>query len=142
MAMIARAFIGQDPFVVWGTGRQVRNWTHVDDVVEATILAAERIDDGSAINVGTTERTKVVEAVHMILAKAGRTAKLAFDTTKPTGPYNRVCSNALAKRLLGWEPRITFQQGVAATLDWYFKTHERAAIASSLESRLTERTGA
>ena len=142
IAMIARAFIGQDPFVVWGTGQQVRNWTHVDDVVEATILAAEKIDDGRAVNVGTTERTKVVDAVKLILAKAGRTAKLEFDTTKPTGPYNRVCSNKLAKQLLGWEPRIMFEQGVARTLDWYFKTNERAAIASSLESRLTERTGA
>jgi len=53
IAMIARAFIGQDPFVVWGTGEQIRNWTYVGDIVEGTILAAEKIDDGTAVNLGT-----------------------------------------------------------------------------------------
>ena len=42
IAMIARAYIGQDPFVVWGTGEQIRNWTYVDDIVEGTIRAAEK----------------------------------------------------------------------------------------------------
>jgi nucleoside-diphosphate-sugar epimerase len=39
IAMIARAFVGQNPFVVWGTGEQVRNWTHISDIVRGTILA-------------------------------------------------------------------------------------------------------
>ena len=41
IAMIARAFVRQDPFVVWGTGEAIRNWTHVSDIVSGTILAAE-----------------------------------------------------------------------------------------------------
>ena len=45
IAMIARAFVKQDPFIVWGTGEQIRNWTYVSDIVEGTILAAEKIDD-------------------------------------------------------------------------------------------------
>jgi nucleoside-diphosphate-sugar epimerase len=40
IAMIARAFVGQNPFDVWGDGQQIRNWTHVDDIVSGTILAA------------------------------------------------------------------------------------------------------
>jgi len=43
MAMIARAFLRQDPFVVWGDGRQIRTWTYVSDIVEGTILAAEPV---------------------------------------------------------------------------------------------------
>ena len=54
IAMIARAFIKQDPFEVWGDGNQIRNWTYVDDIVEGTILAAEKIDDGTAVDLGTT----------------------------------------------------------------------------------------
>src|SRR4029077_8396539 len=64
IAMIARAFVKQDPFVVWGTGEQIRNWTYVGDIVEGTIRAAEVIDDGTAINLGTMERTRVIDAVH------------------------------------------------------------------------------
>jgi UDP-glucose 4-epimerase len=67
IAMIARAFVGQNPFVVWGTGEQVRNWTHVSDIVRGTILAADKIDDGTLVNLGTMERTRVIDAVQEVL---------------------------------------------------------------------------
>ena len=72
IAMIARAFIKQDPFVVWGTGEQIRNWTYVGDIVSGSLLAAEIIDDGSAVNLGTTERTRVLDAVSEVLKYTGR----------------------------------------------------------------------
>jgi nucleoside-diphosphate-sugar epimerase len=53
MAMIARAFIGEDPFEVWGTGEQIRNWTYIDDIVEGTILTAEKVYDATPLNLGT-----------------------------------------------------------------------------------------
>jgi nucleoside-diphosphate-sugar epimerase len=139
MAMIARAFIGQSPFEVWGTGQQIRNWTHVDDLVTGTILAAERVDDGTAINLGTMERTKVVEAVQEILRYTGKDVPLRFDPSKPTGPYNRVCDNRLARERLGWEPTISFRDGLHRTIDWYFREHDAATIARDLERKLTER---
>src|SRR6185436_10667014 len=74
IAMIARAFVGQDPFVVWGDGRQVRNWTHVSDIVSGTLLAAERIDDGTAVNLGTMERTRVADAAMEVLRRTGHAA--------------------------------------------------------------------
>ncbi|MGH2509715.1 MAG: NAD-dependent epimerase/dehydratase family protein, partial [Ktedonobacteraceae bacterium] len=52
IAMIARAFINQTPFVVWGNGEQIRNWTYVGDIVSGTIRAAEVIEDGTAVNLG------------------------------------------------------------------------------------------
>jgi len=67
IAMIARAFINQNPFVVWGTGEQIRNWTYIDDIVNGTILAAEKIDDATAVNLGTTERIKVIDAAKEVL---------------------------------------------------------------------------
>jgi nucleoside-diphosphate-sugar epimerase len=75
LAMIARAFVGQDPFVVWGNGEQIRNWTHVSDIVSGTIRAAERIDDGTAVNLGTMERTRVIDAVHEVLRTTGHQAR-------------------------------------------------------------------
>src|SRR3954464_14178455 len=61
IAMIARAFIRQDPFVVWGDGQQIRNWTYVADIVDGTIAAAEHIDDGTAGNLGTMQRTRLTD---------------------------------------------------------------------------------
>src|SRR5258708_24214642 len=71
IAMIARAFICQTPFEVWGNGTQIRNWTYVDDIVEGTILAGQKIDDGTPINLGTMERIRVIDAVNMVCEHTG-----------------------------------------------------------------------
>src|SRR5713226_1915767 len=138
IAMIARAFIRQDPFEVWGTGEQIRNWTYIDDIVEGTILAAERIDDGTAVNLGTMERIRVADAAAMILRHMEVEVPLKFLPDMPTGPYNRVASNRLAKELLDWEPRTLFRQGILRTIDWYVKNRNPDEVRANLQSMLTE----
>ncbi len=140
IAMIARAFIKQDPFVVWGNGEQIRNWTHVSDIVSGTLLAAEKIEDGTAVNLGTVERTRVIDAVREILRYTGHKAKIVFRPEMPTGPMNRVADNCLAKKLLGWEPKVKFTDGLHRTIDWYFSCKNRENVRTVLEQRLTERT--
>ncbi len=139
MAMIARAMVGQDPFIVWGDGNQVRNWTYVSDIVSGTLRAAEEIDDARAINLGTAERVRVIEAAREILRYTGRQPQFEFHPEMPTGPVNRVADNSLARRLLGWEPQVGFQEGVHRTIDWYFAARRRSQVESLLQSKLTER---
>lgn len=141
IAMMARAFIKQDPFGVWGTGEQIRNWTHVDDIVEGTVRAAERIDDGTAVNLGTMERIRVLDAVNMVLEHTGHKATIKLSPEMPTGPMNRVADNSLAKKLLAWEPQVLFKQGLHRTIDWYFATKNRDQVAAELGTALTERVG-
>ncbi len=139
IAMIARAFIKQDPFQVWGTGEQIRNWTHVSDIVSGMILSAKKIDDATAINLGTMERTKVIDAVREVLRYTGHNAKLEFHPEMPTGPYNRVADNSLARKLLGWEPKVKFMDGLHKTIDWYFSNKKKENISAKLDFLLTER---
>ncbi|MGE0599806.1 MAG: NAD-dependent epimerase/dehydratase family protein [Dehalococcoidia bacterium] len=139
IAMIARAFIGQDPFLVWGTGEQVRNWTYVGDVVEGTIRAAEAIEDGSPVNIGTMERIRVIDAVRDVLRYTGRSPRIEFQPAMPTGPLNRVADNSLSERLLGWRPGVRFEEGLQRTIDWYFATKDRDEVSRSLDSWLTTR---
>src|SRR5205807_91445 len=139
IAMIARAFLKQDPFDVWGNGEQIRNWTHVSDIVAGTVLAAEKIDDGTAINLGTMERTRVIDAAREVLRYTGHQATIKLRPDMPTGPYNRVADNSLAKRLLGWEPKMKFMEGLHRTIDWYFGTRSRPEVEQRLEAMLTER---
>lgn len=139
IAMIARALTGQNPFEVWGTGEQIRNWTYIDDIVEGTILAAERIDDGTAINLGTTERIRVTDAAKLILQLTGKEVPLKFLPDMPTGPYNRVASNELAKKLLGWEPQVLFSDGIVKTIEWYRADRDLDEVRSKLAQMLTER---
>src|SRR5713226_1061288 len=128
IAMIARAFIRQDPFVVWGNGEQIRNWTYVGDIVSGTIRAAEAVDDGAAINLGTMERTRVLDAVNEVLRYTGHKARIELHPEMPTGPMNRVADNSLAKKLLGWEPQMRFVDGLDRTADWYFSTKNRDSV--------------
>ena len=139
MAMIARALTDQNPFEVWGTGQQIRNWTHVSDIVEGTIRAAERIEDGSAINVGTMERTKVVDCARAVTSYMGKKVEFKFDPSKPTGPYNRVCDLTLCRKVLDWEPQVKFLDGLHSTIDWYVKHNDANQLRGSLEKMLTER---
>jgi nucleoside-diphosphate-sugar epimerase len=139
IAMIARAFVKQRPYVVWGTGEQIRNWTHVSDIVSGTILAAERIDDGGAVNLGTMERTRVIDAAREVLRYTGHTAEIELHPEMPTGPLNRVADNALAKMLLGWEPQVKFMDGLHQTVDWYFGSKNQELVAAGLSTKLTER---
>ena len=139
IAMIARAFVKQDPFEVWGDGTQIRNWTYVDDIVSGTILAAEKIDDGTPVNLGTRERVRVIDAVNMVLEFSGHRAQIRLRRDMPTGPANRVADNALAKKLLGWEPKTPFREGLRKTMDWYFATKQKDQVRGVLEHMLTAR---
>ncbi|HXQ25761.1 MAG TPA: SDR family NAD(P)-dependent oxidoreductase [Candidatus Acidoferrales bacterium] len=139
IAMIARAFIGQNPFDVWGDGTQIRNWTYVDDIVSGTILAAEKINDGTAVNLGTMERVRVIDAARLVLEYSGHKAEIRFRPDMPTGPANRVADNKLARQLLGWEPKTAFRDGLRKTMDWYAASHQKEAVRGVLEKMLTAR---
>lgn len=139
IAMIARAFIGQDPFEVWGNGKQIRNWTYIDDIVRGTILAAEKIDDGTAVNLGTMERVRVIDAVKEVLHYTGHKAEIKLLPNMPTGPMNRVADNALAKKLLGWKPEIPFFEGLHKTIDWYYAIKKKEEVKKIFNRMTTER---
>jgi nucleoside-diphosphate-sugar epimerase len=139
IAMIARAFARQNPFEVWGDGSQVRNWTYIDDIVRGTLLAAECIDDGTAVNLGTMERVRVIDAVRIIMDNLDHHADIRFMPHMPTGPLNRVADNSLAKELLDWEPQVLFREGVKRTIDWYVATKNPEQARELLGTKLTER---
>lgn len=139
IAMIARAFLGQNPFEVWGDGTQIRNWTFIEDIVEGTILAGEKINDGTPINLGTMERIKVIDAAKMVCDLTGHKAEIKLRPDMPTGPLNRVADNSLAKKLLGWEPKVLFRDGLKRTIDWYYATKNREEVKRTFGRMLTER---
>ena len=139
IAMIARAFLGQNPFEVWGDGTQIRNWTYIDDIVKGTILAGEKINDGTAVNLGTMERIRVIDAAKMVLEFTGHKAEIKLRPDMPTGPLNRVADNSLAKKLLGWEPKVLFRDGLKRTIEWYYKTKDSEEVKRIFARMLTER---
>jgi len=108
----------EDPFVVWGSGDQERGFTYVTDIVEGQILAAEKISDGTAVNLGWDKRYKIKDVVAMILEIANHKPRIVYDRSKPEGPFSRALDITLAKKLLGWTPQIDLREGLERTIGW------------------------
>jgi len=140
IALIAKAFIGLDPYEIWGDGQQDRNFTYVSDIVDGTIRAIERIDDASAVNVGTAEHIKIIDLAHKIFDEMKFTPKsIHFDTSKPVGVYSRSADLTRAQTLLDWQPSVSVREGLRRTIAWY-KQHRRVEdVAATLGLKLTER---
>jgi UDP-glucose 4-epimerase len=140
VALIAKAFIRMDPFEIWGDGQQDRNFTYVADIVEGMIRAAERIEDGSPVNIGTAEHVRIIDLARQIFAIMNWTpVKIDFDLTKPVGVYSRAADLTRARERLGWEPSVSVEEGLRRTIAWYEQTHTVGAVAQTLGVALTER---
>ena len=136
MAMLARALVREDPFEIWGTGEQIRNWTYIDDIVEGTLLAAERIDDATAVNLGTSERIRVIDCAREVVRLAGYEPAFRTLPEMPTGPTNRTADTSLAARLLGRVPQVSFVEGLRRTAEWYFATKSRERVRQLMDDGL------
>lgn len=137
-ALIAKAMLKLDPYPVWGDGNQIRNWTHVTDNVAGAILAAENLDRG-AINIGVEDRLTPRMAMDEIFKCFDWwPTAVHFQVDKPVGPPNRV-SDSRQLRALGWTPKMSFSDGIRATVDWYLATHNVEDVRKNLERSLTER---
>ena len=141
IALIAKAFIGMDPYEIWGDGEQDRNFTYVGDIVDGMLRAAERIEDASAVNIGTSDHIRILDAARMVFEESGFTPReVSFDTSRPVGVFSRAADLTRTRSLLGWEPAMSFREGLRRTIAWYRATHDPAEVASRLGVLLTERS--
>ena len=113
--------------VVWGTGKPMREFLHVDDMAAASIFVANVSDDIyqsctepmlSHINVGTGVDCTISEMAHTLAEVVGYKGKITFDTTKPDGAPRKLMNvNTLKK--LGWTYSIELKEGLEKTYDWF-----------------------
>ena len=125
IALIYKAIEKMNPYQIWGDGNQERDFTYVEDIVDGTILAAEKITDGTPVNLGTGDRYKMIDVVNMIFKILNwKPDKLEFDTSKPVGALSRALDNERANNLLGWSPKFNLEDGLRKTIDWYKTSHK------------------
>jgi len=140
MALIAKTFIKMDPFIIWGTGEQDRNFTYVQDIVDALILAAEKIEDASPVNAGRDDRITLNQAAELIFKIIGwRPKRIKHDLSKPQGVASRAADLTRARKILGWEPKVSYKEGFKKTIEWYFTNKKRDEVRANLEKLLMER---
>ena len=140
IALIAKAFIKMDPFDIWGSGEQDRNFTYVQDIVDALVLASEKITDGSAVNAGRDDRITLNEAAEIVFGLTGwKPKKIKHDLSKPQGVASRAADLTRAQKVLKWAPKVSYEGGFRKTIDWYFANHDAKAVGTNLGKMLLER---
>ncbi len=111
-AIAARAANKENPFEVWGSGKQGRDFVHIDDVLDCTLLAMDQIKDGTAINIGQGELTTFLDLIDIFTDFAGYKPTIKPLLDKPVGVHSRYCNMDYVKNTLGWEPKISIRDGM------------------------------
>jgi GDP-L-fucose synthase len=124
-ALIARVLGGEDPLTVWGDGTAVRDFLHCRDAARGMLLALEKSADGTPINLGSGKGFSVREIVNAILKVSGKVPKIVWDEDRPSGEKYRVADISRARKLLGFEPQVSLDDGIKETVEWYRDNHER-----------------
>jgi GDP-L-fucose synthase len=114
---------------VWGSGKPMREFLHVDDLADATVFLMHNYDGDEPINCGAGSDLSILELAQKIKQIVGFEGKLVFDSTKPDGtPRKLMDSSRMAA--LGWRPRIGLDDGIADAYRW-FLSHQDPIIHSS-----------
>ena len=124
-AIIRRIFDGKDPLFVWGNGEQTRAFVYVTDVNRGMLLATEKYLKADPLNIGTEEEIKIKDLVNLIIELSGKRPKVIFDTSKPTGQPRRNADIIKARKLIGYEPKVSLKEGLKKTIEWYKSGVER-----------------
>jgi dTDP-glucose 4,6-dehydratase len=107
------------PVPLYGDGLNVRDWLHVEDHCRAIDLLLDRGQPGEVYNIGGGNEVRNVDLTHQILALVGRPATLITPVADRPGHDRRYCLDTAKLRALGWQPRVDFHDGLAATVEWY-----------------------
>lgn len=116
-AIAARAAAKEDPFEVWGTGKQGRDFVHIDDCIDAILLAMDKISDGSAINIGSGKLTSFLEIIEVFTKIAGYEPEIKQLLDKPVGVHARYANMDYVAEKYGWKPNISIEEGMKRVYD-------------------------
>jgi nucleoside-diphosphate-sugar epimerase len=119
-ALVKRVMDGEDPLIVWGSGKQRRNFLHAKDAMTVLMKIVEKDVIATPVNIGYDYDVTIAELVDLICEVAGVKPAIVFDTDKPEGRF-RKCADATRLREVtdNYEPQISLREGVEEMLEWY-----------------------
>ena len=114
-----------DSIEVWGDGEQTRSYCYIDDCVEG-IFRLMQSDYHEPLNLGQDRMLSINELVEIIAGIAGKKVYKQYDLTKPQGVRGRNSDNTRLREVLGWEPLVSLEDGLAITYKWIFGELQKA----------------
>lgn len=115
---------GSTKITNWGSGEPKREFLHVDDMANACLHLLENYDAPSQVNVGTGEDLSIRELADLVAVATGYVGEVEWNTAQPDGTYRKLLDVSLLRES-GWTPKITLQDGLAATVDWFRTAREQ-----------------
>jgi UDP-glucuronate 4-epimerase len=104
---------------LYNNGQMYRDWTYVGDIVSGVVAAVDRPLGYEIVNLGRGEPVLLADFVHLVEELAGRKSNLVPEPMMRTDIVYTYADISKAKRLLGYDPQISVQDGVARLWDWY-----------------------
>ena len=113
---------------IWGTGTPLREFLHVDDMADACVYLMNTYSGNEFVNIGTGTDLSIKELALLVKKLSGYTGELIFDSSKPDGTPRKLM-DVSKLHSLGWTAKITLEEGIKNTIDWYLKNRELAESA-------------
>jgi len=107
---------------VWGDGSPTRDFLYVDDAARGIILAAEGYNKSDPLNLGSGKEISIKELVNKLLKLTNSDFEIVWETDKPNGQPRRCVSIEKARKEIGFEPTVNFDEGLRKTIEWYEST--------------------
>lgn len=125
---VAAQETGDREVVLWGTGSPSREFLYVDDAARAIVLSAEYADSSEPFNIGTGVETKIKALSEFVSEAVGFDGETTWDTSRPDGQPVRYLDVSRAKELVGFDARISLQDGIERTVTSFRETRNRNVI--------------
>ena len=116
---IVQALKGQD-ITIYGRGEQTRSFCYVDDLVEGMMKMMDSLNDVQGpINIGNPNEMAIIELAEKIISLVGGKSKIAFKPLPSDDPQQRKPDISMAKKILQWEPKVTLEEGLVRTIEYF-----------------------
>lgn len=117
---------GEPHVVVWGSGRPVREWLHVDNAAEAMVRGLDVAPTTDILNIGIGKGISIAALAEMIRDIVGYKGELVFDPSRPDGALHKTVDGSRGAEHFGWQPSIHLRDGMTQTIDWYIQSIDRS----------------
>ena len=117
----------QNKLELWGSGNPRREFMHVDDFADGLIYVHDNYNERELINIGTGSDTSIKELANMMVNISGFKGEISWNTSIPDGTFQKLL-DVRKLNILGWKSRITLEQGLLSTYDWFMNNIGKARL--------------